>query len=205
MSIGVMKDPKLKLRNLHDWGKELCHLTYLTDMEEMILLHIVYTHTPPADSCFVIGSQKLVFCRRRKCPFDTLAVTFVRWYLVAFSCVDGWVCMPELVGQGSEQTEHEHTHLHHLTLPDTQEMFREDLYCRQDCRVWEYIRKLNPGGKGIRYWSRRGGTKTSSKEVKRSYFDHRSKESTLGNWTESQGHSEQESFHNQKFNQNIER
>ena len=55
---------------------------------------------------------------------------------------------------------------------------------------------MHYGGKDRRYWFRRGGTKTSSKEVKRSYFDHRSKES--------QGHSEQESFHNPKFNQNIE-
>jgi hypothetical protein len=42
-------------------------------------------------------------------------------------------------------------------------------------RVWECIRKLNPGGKGRRYWFRRGGTKTISKAVKGSHFDHRSR------------------------------
>ncbi len=106
-------------------------------MEQMLLLHVVNAHIPPPDSWFLIGSQKLLFYRRRKCPFDTLA---------------GY----------QKQTEHEHTHLHHLTLPDTQEMFREDLYCR----VWEYIRKLNPGGQGIRYWSRRGGTKLQVRRLK---------------------------------------
>jgi len=41
----------------------------------------------------------------------------------------------------------------------------------------ECIRKLNPGGKGRRCRFRRGGTKTSSKTVKGSHFDHRS-----GSW-----------------------
>jgi hypothetical protein len=58
-------------------------------------------------------------------------------------------------------------------------------------RVWEYIRKLNPGVKGRRHCFRRGGTKTSSKTVKSSYFDNPSKEAN--------GHSEQESFHNPKI------
>ena len=38
-------------------------------------------------------------------------------------------------------------------------------------RVWEYIRKLNPGGKGRRHWFKRGGTKTSSKG---SHYNHTS-------------------------------
>jgi hypothetical protein len=46
---------------------------------------------------------------------------------------------------------------------------------RMYSRVWECMRKLNPGGKGRRCQFRRGGTKTSSKEVKGSHSDHRSR------------------------------
>ena len=43
------------------------------------------------------------------------------------------------------------------------------------CRVRECIRRLNPGGKGRRCRFRRGGTNTTSKTVKGSHFDHRSR------------------------------
>ena len=49
----------------HPWHPVLCHL---------ILMHIVHAHKSPTDSCFVFGLRRPVFCRRRKCPFDTRAV-----------------------------------------------------------------------------------------------------------------------------------
>jgi hypothetical protein len=56
-------------------------------------------------------------------------------------------------------------------------------------RVWD-------GGKTRRYWFRRSGTKTSSKTVKRSSLDNRSKQCP--------GHCEQKSFHNPKISQSTE-
>jgi hypothetical protein len=95
-------------------------------MEQMLLLHIVHAHTPPADSCLVIGAQKLAFCRRRKCPFDTLSVPFVRWYLVALSCVDGCGVKKEKKGSNSRQLRTEKS-------VDGQNRGRKREYLHEEC------------------------------------------------------------------------